>query len=60
MIRIALLFSVVLAGISILSGCSEKTPEEIEAAKYPKVKPNTPEEEKAMRERLGIGKPTTP
>ncbi|MBN9503390.1 MAG: hypothetical protein BGO01_01805 [Armatimonadetes bacterium 55-13] len=45
-----------MAGM-ILTGCSPKTPEEIEAAKYPQVKQNTPEEEKAMRERLGLNEP---
>jgi len=42
-----------------LVGCSPQTPEEAEAAKYGKVKQNTPEEEKAMRERLHLGQPLT-
>jgi hypothetical protein len=41
------------------AGCSGKTPEQIEADKYPKVKVNTPEEDKAMRERLHLGGPLT-
>jgi len=51
---LALLLLVAVAGI----GCSQKTPEQIEADKYPQVKVNTPEEEKAMRERLHLGAPT--
>jgi hypothetical protein len=38
-----------------VSGCSSKTPEEIEAAKYPKVERLSPEQEQAARERFGAG-----
>lgn len=53
-----LLLIVAVMGIGLLStGCNSKTPEEDEAAKFTKVKQNTPEEEKAMRERLHLGAP---
>lgn len=52
-------------GLAILgafaAGCGEgKTPEEIEAAKYPQVKPLTPEEEAKARELSKSRPPTTP
>ncbi len=46
-----------IAAALFLAGCGSKTPEEAEAAKYPQVKQNTPEQEKAMRERLGLNAP---
>ena len=39
------------------AGCSTKTPEQIEADKYPKVKQMSPEEERAFRARMGEGVP---
>jgi len=55
-----LVLLVAVMGFGLLStGCNSKTPEEDEAAKFSKVKQNTPEEEKAMRERLHLGKPLT-
>lgn len=54
--HIGALIAITMIGVSLV-GCSQKTPEEIEAAKYPQVKQNTPEEEKAMRERLHLGEP---
>lgn len=55
--RIYLLILMLLAVAGL--GCSSKTPEEIEAAKYPPVSRLSPEEEQAAKERFGVGKPRT-
>lgn len=43
----------VLAATLVL-GCATKTPEEIEAAKYPKVEPNPPEVSREIQESLRL------
>lgn len=54
---VPLLLTVVAA---LSAGCGEgKTPEEIEAAKYPKAKPLTPEEEARARELTQTRPPST-
>lgn len=50
--KLSLLLVVAVVG-TIFAGCNEKTPEEIEAAKYPKLKPLTPDEKKALDAKLG-------
>lgn len=47
--RSALLIGALFLALG-LSGCQGKTPEEIEAAKYPKAQPLTPEEEAQARQ----------
>lgn len=51
-----------LAAVAAFSaGCGEgKTPEQIEADKYPKAKPLTPEEEAKARELIQTRPPSTP
>jgi len=62
--KLNLLIALALGGC-LLAGCSQKTPEEIEADKYPKAKPNTPEQDAALRAKFDInrrgssGAPTT-
>ncbi|AIE84518.1 hypothetical protein [Fimbriimonas ginsengisoli] len=53
------LFLVTVLALASTAGCNSKTPEEVEASKYPQVKPLSPAEEKAARERLHLGGPLT-
>jgi hypothetical protein len=47
------LIPVLMVSMGAVAGCGEpKTPEEIEAAKYPPVKPNSPEESRKLREEM--------
>jgi|GEM_PF-3947275 len=57
-----LALTLVLAAAAIMGGCgSSQTPEEIEAAKYPKAPPLTPEEqEKAKALSKSLPPPGTP
>jgi hypothetical protein len=57
---LSLLFGLALLG-AFAAGCGAgKTQEEIEAAKYPQVKPLTPEEEAKARELAQSRPPSTP
>lgn len=47
----------IVALAAAIGGCSEKTPEQIEAEKYPTVKKLSPEEERAARQRLHLDGP---
>jgi len=51
--KLNLLLVVVLGG-SFLAGCGQKSPEEIEADKYPKAKANTPEQDAALRAKFDL------
>lgn len=58
--KLSLFAGLALLGAFAAVGCGEgKTAEEIEAAKYPKVKPLTPEEEAKARELSKSRPPTT-
>lgn len=48
---LALLLPALLAML-LMGGCRAKTPEEIEAAKYPKVEPNPPEVSREIQQTL--------
>ncbi len=52
--RLLIGFMLLIATFVVVGGCAQKTPEEIEAAKYPQVKQNTPEQDKALLEKSSM------
>ena len=56
--RRAIPFGLALLGL-LAAGCGEgKTPEEIEAEKYPKAKPLTPDEQAQMQQKTDPSRPS--